>query len=74
MERKERKEPADQPGQHEHILPGQMSSSERNKNASALSEAEKDMNDDAELTSHHPNDDLDEGESARLGEDIPGLI
>jgi hypothetical protein len=26
------------------------------------------MEADAELTAHHPNDDLDEGETARLGE------
>ena len=28
---------------------------------------------DAELSAHSPNDDLDEGESARLGENENGL-
>ncbi len=32
------------------------------------------MDDDAELTAQSPNDDLDEGETARLGEDIPEII
>lgn len=30
--------------------------------------AEQDMEDDAEFTASSPNDDLDEGETARLGE------
>jgi hypothetical protein len=40
----------------------------------AHDQAEKDMNEDAELTASSPNDDLDEGESARLGEDNTGII
>lgn len=36
--------------------------------AKAHEEAEKDMNEDAEFTAQSPNDDLDEGETARLGE------
>jgi hypothetical protein len=32
------------------------------------------MNEDAELTAHSPNDDLDEGETARLGEDTGDII
>jgi hypothetical protein len=32
------------------------------------------MNEDAELTAHSPNDDLDEGETARLGEDTSDII
>ena len=32
------------------------------------------MEQDAELSAQSPNDDLDEGESARLGEDHTGLI
>ena len=39
-----------------------------------LSEADRDMKQDAELTSQSPNDDLDEGESARLGEGKNPLI
>lgn len=34
----------------------------------AHEEAEKDMDKDPDLSIHHPNDDLDEGESARLGD------
>ena len=37
----------------------------------AHTEAEKDIEDDAELTGPGPNEDLDEGEIARLGEDTP---
>ena len=43
-----------------------------------LSEAHKvamqDIEQDAELSIHSPNDYLDEGETARLGEDITDLI
>lgn len=40
-------------------------------NRKALNEAQKDIDLDADMGthSHNPNDDLDEGESARLGED-----
>lgn len=37
----------------------------------AHDEAEKDMEEDAEFTASSPNDDLDEEESAQLGEDNP---
>lgn len=40
----------------------------------AKEEAEKDLADDAEFTAHSPNDDLDESESANLGEDKTGLV
>ncbi|WP_132055465.1 hypothetical protein [Pseudocnuella soli] len=36
--------------------------------AAAHEQADKDMEADAELTATSPNDDLDEGETARLGE------
>jgi len=35
----------------------------------AHDQAEKDILSDPELSIHSPNDDLDEGETARLGED-----
>lgn len=35
----------------------------------AHTQADKDMEEDAEFTATSPNDDLDEEESARLGED-----
>jgi hypothetical protein len=61
-------------GRHEHPLPGEISNKDKQISASALDQAEKDMEEDAELTAHHPNDDLDEGETARLGEDKTDLI
>lgn len=42
--------------------------------AGAYNQAEKDIQQDAELSSHSPNDDLDEGETARLGEDKTDLV
>lgn len=63
-----------QKGRHEHPLPHEISSRERKEATRAHDEAEKDMQEDAELTAHNPNDDLDEGESARLGEDRTDLV
>jgi hypothetical protein len=40
----------------------------------AHEQAEKDMQEDPELTASSPNDDLDEGETARLGEDKTDVI
>jgi len=37
-------------------------------------EADKDIAADTELSAHSPNDDLDEGETARLGEKDNGLV
>ena len=56
-------------GQHEHPLPGEISEEQKKINADALREAEKDMSKDAEISAHNENDDLDEGELARLGGD-----
>lgn len=36
--------------------------------ANAYEEASKDIEQDPDLSIHSPNDDLDEGETARLGE------
>ena len=47
---------------------------EKEKNMEAHEQAENDMNEDAELTAHNPNDDLDEGETARLGENTDDII
>jgi len=55
-------------GRHEHRLPHEISENEKKAAARAHNEAEKDIENDAELSAHHPNDDLDEGETARLGE------
>lgn len=40
----------------------------------AREEAFDDIGEDADLSIHSPNDDLDEGETARLGEDKTDLI
>jgi hypothetical protein len=40
----------------------------------AHDQADKDISADAELSAHSPNDDLDEGETARLGEDKTDLV
>jgi hypothetical protein len=37
----------------------------------AHTQADKDMEEDAEFTASSPNDDLDEEESARLGDENP---
>jgi len=59
---------------HENPLPGQISAPERKQNADALRQADKDMNEDAEFTARSKNDDLDEGETARLGEGKNDLV
>ena len=64
-------QPDKQPGQkgrHEHPLPQEIRKIEREKAEAAHHEAEKDIANDPEFSAHSPNDDLDEGESARLGE------
>jgi hypothetical protein len=63
-----------QQGKHEHPLPQEISKNEKEKAIRAHDEAEKDMDQDAELSAHSPNDDLDEGETARLGEDTSDVI
>jgi hypothetical protein len=37
-------------------------------------QAERDISADPEFSAYSPNDDLDEGETARLGEEKTGLI
>jgi len=63
-----------QKGRHEHPLPQEINRREKQQATRAHDEAEKDMQEDAELTAHNPNDDLDEGETARLGEDNTDLV
>ena len=40
----------------------------------AREEALEDIEEDVDLSIHSPNDDLDEGETARLGEDKTDLV
>ena len=63
-----------QQGQHEHPLRQEISDEQRAQYQSAHQQAEKDIEDDAELAAQSPNDDLDEGETARLGEDVSNII
>ena len=58
----------------EHPSPGEINAEDKERNANARLQADKDMVDDAELTAHNKNDDLDEGETARLGEEKTDLI
>lgn len=53
---------------------GTSANENRDNIAKAHDEAEKDINNDAELSAHSPNDDLDEGETARLGEGDNPLV
>ena len=74
MEPRTNNDNRNQQGKHEHPLPNEISNQEKEKAIEAHDEAEKDMTEDAELTAHSPNDDLDEGETARLGEDVSDII
>ena len=42
--------------------------------AGAHEEAIKDIDQDPDFSMQHPNDDLDEGETARLGEDRTDIV
>jgi hypothetical protein len=57
------------PGRHEHPLPQEISIKDKKLAEAAHDAADRDMENDAELTASSPNDDLDEGELARLGDD-----
>lgn len=59
------------PGTHENPLPQEISNEQRALNEAAHREADKDMAADADSSLPGKNDDLDEGESARLGENVP---
>jgi hypothetical protein len=55
-------------GHREYPLPGEINPEQNRQNVNAHQQAEKDMANDAEFVAHNKNDDLDEGETARLGE------
>jgi hypothetical protein len=75
MKRKEKNKPNKiEQGHHEHPLPGEISPEQKQQNSDAREQADKDIVDDAELSAHNKNDDLDEGETARLGEENTGLV
>lgn len=56
-------------GTHEPPLPQEIKASEKAVAGAAHEQAERDMEQDPDLSFHSPNDDLDEGETARLGEE-----
>jgi hypothetical protein len=60
-------------GTHEHALPREIGDNERDQVKLAHDEAEKDIMNDLETSATSPNDDLDEGETARLGDDGAGV-
>ena len=74
MDTRKNTENQQQNGRHEHPLRQEINEREKEQHISAHEEAEKDMEEDADLTAGSPNDDLDEGESARLGEDVSDII
>lgn len=55
-------------GNEQEQQPRQDINKENENLAAAYEEASKDIDQDPELSAHSPNDDLDEGETARLGE------
>jgi hypothetical protein len=61
-------------GRHEHPLPQEIHAAERKAAERAHEQAEHDIDEDPDFSIHSPNDDLDEGEIARLGEDNIPLI
>ncbi len=61
-------------GRHEHPLPNEISREQKVQNKDAQEEAMHDIEKDPDLSIHSPNDDLDEGETARLGEDQTDLV
>ncbi|MDB5252441.1 MAG: hypothetical protein JWP27_1610 [Flaviaesturariibacter sp.] len=69
MEQRRNNPAGNEPGRHQNPLPQEIGSDERKATEEAHRMADQDMDDDAELTAHSPNDDLDEEESARLGDD-----
>ena len=68
MKREENKKENENKGRHEHPLPSEINDKQKKQSESAFEEASKDIDEDPDLSIHSPNDDLDEGETARLGE------
>lgn len=61
-------------GKHEHPLPQEVQTNERKAAEDAHLQAEQDIEQDPDLSIHSPNDDLDEGQTSRLGEDMSTII
>jgi len=58
----------------DHKQPDSDPATTPEKLKAAHDNAEKDIRKDPEFSAHSPNDDLDEGETARLGEDKTDLV
>jgi len=71
---KNKNETGEATGKHEHPLPQEISKTDEAITEAAHTQAEHDMEEDPDLSMHSPNDDLDEGETARLGEGENPLI
>jgi hypothetical protein len=61
-------------GRHEHPLPEEIHAAERKAAEKAHDQADHDIAEDPDFSIHSPNDDLDEGETARLGDDLPPIV
>jgi hypothetical protein len=61
-------DPREEKGRHENPLPREIKENDKQVTEAAHQQAEKDIEADPEFSAHSPNDDLDEGETARLGE------
>jgi hypothetical protein len=61
-------------GRHEHPLRQEIDGREQKVTQEAHRQADEDMAEDPDLSAQSPNDDLDEGETARLGENETGLV
>lgn len=59
---------------HKNPLPSEISPDQKERNENAHEQADKDIAKDAEFSAHSKNDDLDEGETARLGENKTDLV
>lgn len=56
------------------VFEGSSKEVQKEQNKAAFEEAMQDIDNDVDLGIHSPNDDLDEGESARIGEDKTDLV
>ncbi len=61
-------------GKHEHPLPNEISAKEKQVTDLAHKQADQDIENDLEISAQSPNDDLDEGETARLNGNKSGLV
>ncbi|MGB8191292.1 MAG: hypothetical protein WCF67_05195, partial [Chitinophagaceae bacterium] len=64
----------DRDQQNNEVSPRRDIEKENENVAAAYEEASKDIDKDPDLSIHSPKDDLDEGETARLGGDKTDLV